>query len=243
MTADQALVESRIRRYVHYDDVNHAYVDWQLDLVRPFFGQRILEVGCGVGTVLDLLGGRELLFGMDRDAEMVEYVRERFKGRDGFGAVEMDIAAPSASELARLAALRFDTVVSFNVLEHIVDHVAALRTMASLVSPEGHVAVLVPAHPALYGAYDAIDGHVRRYTRPVLQQLIADAGLTPVMMRRFNAVGAIGWWWQYKLLRRSIHGQTQFGLMTRIVPLCRVVENLIPPPFGLSLAAVCRKGA
>jgi hypothetical protein len=50
-------------------------------------------------------------------------------------------------------------------------------------------------------------------------QLIADAGLTAVMMRRVNAVGAIGWWWQYKLLGRSIHGQAQFGLMTRIAAL------------------------
>jgi SAM-dependent methyltransferase len=241
MSAEQALVESRIRRYVHYDDVNHLYVDWQLDLLRPFLGRRILEVGCGVGTVLDRLGRREVLYGMDRDPEMVRYVRERFKGRDGFGAVEMDIAAPPEHELARLAAVNFDTVVSINVLEHIVDHVAALRTMASLVGPEGRVAVLVPAHPVLYGAYDAVDGHVRRYTRPALMQLIADAGLTAVMMRRFNAVGAIGWWWQYKLLGRSIHGQAQFGLMTRIVPLCRVMERLVPPPFGLSLAAVCRK--
>jgi len=243
MSLEQALVASRMERYTYFDEINRPYVDWQLDSMRPYLGRRILEVGCGVGSVLALLGARELLAGVDMDEEMVRHASERFRGREGFLFSQMDISAPAPPEVKRLAALGFDTVVSINVLEHIEDDVKALRMMASLVGPGGHVALLVPAHPALYGPYDAVDGHIRRYTRSRLEHVIAAAGLERRFVRRFNLVGGVGWWWQYKVLKKSIHGQAQFGLMTRLVPLCRWAERLVAPPFGLSLVAVCRKPA
>jgi len=241
MSDEQARVDSRIQRYAYFDEINRPYVEWQLDLLRPFIGRRVLEVGCGVGSVLALLSDRQLLVGVDMDPEMVAHAAERFRGRSGYEFLAMDMAEPSPETMRHLAAQSFDTVLSINVLEHIPDDVAALRAMASLVGTRGHVALLVPAHPALYGPYDALDGHVRRYTRTGLVRLIEGAGLEVVMVRRFNVVGAVGWWWQYKVLKRSIHGSAQFGLMTRLVPVCRWAENLVPPPFGLSLAAVCRQ--
>ncbi len=243
MSHDQALVDSRIERYAYFDEINRPYVEWQLDVLRRYIGRRVLEVGCGVGSVLALLSDRELLVGVDKDPEMVGHATERFRGRAAYSFVAMDMAEPSPETMRHLAARSFDTVVSINVLEHIPDDLAALRAMASLTGKQGHIALLVPAHPGLYGPYDAIDGHVRRYTRSGLVSLIRSANLEVVMVRRFNAVGAVGWWWQYKVLKRSIHGSAQFGLMTRLVPLCRWAESLVAPPFGLSLAAVCRNPA
>src|SRR5438445_4491376 len=221
MSHDQALVDSRIQRYAYFDEINRTYVEWQLDVLRPYIGRRVLEVGCGVGSVLALLSDRELLVGVDKDPEMVGHAAERFHGRDAYRFVAMDMAEPSPETMRHLAAQSFDTVVSINVLEHIPDDLAALRAMASLTGKQGHIALLVPAHPALYGPYDAVDGHVRRYTRSGLVRLIESANLEVVMVRRFNAVGAVGWWWQYKVLKRSIHGSAQFGLMTGLVPVCR----------------------
>jgi SAM-dependent methyltransferase len=136
---------------------------------------------------------------------------------------------------------RFDTVISINVLEHVRDDAAALATMADVVEPGGTLAILVPAHPSLYGPYDEMEGHFRRYSRRGLRDLFTRTGLDVVRLRRFNLVGAAGWWFQYRLLRRRIHGQGHFKILQAALPALRVLEGMVNPPFGLSLVAVAKK--
>src|SRR5262249_15941754 len=71
----------RLARYVPLDQVNHPYLAWQLEQFRPWLGQRILEVGCGVGGIVSLLGPRERIVGLDVDPEVLGYARERFRER------------------------------------------------------------------------------------------------------------------------------------------------------------------
>lgn len=52
--------------------------------------------------------------------------------------------------------------VSINVLEHIADDVAALRSARSLVRPGGFVISFVPAFPFATSRYDLEIGHLRR---------------------------------------------------------------------------------
>jgi len=62
------------------------------------------------------------------------------------------------------------------VLEHIEDDVAALTAVVDALEPGGELAVLVPAHPFLFGRLGANFGHFRRYTRPQVCALIEGAG-------------------------------------------------------------------
>ncbi|HYM61803.1 MAG TPA: methyltransferase domain-containing protein, partial [Thermoanaerobaculia bacterium] len=152
--------------------------------------------------------------------------------------LKRDFGSLAAADIASLRDLRFDTIVSLNVLEHIEDDVAALRAMREILAPGGHVALLVPAHPSLYGEYDRLDGHFRRYTRRSFEAAIRRAGFEQVRLRYFNTLGAAGWWVTYKLLRRSIHDSGDFRLMNAAIPILRPIERLIPPPFGLSVTAI-----
>jgi len=113
--------------------------------------------------------------------------------------------------------------------------------MADLLVPGGALALLVPAHPALFGPYDVVDGHFRRYTKAVLREVLVGAGLEVVQLYRFNSVGAIGWWVQFRLLRRDEQTQGDYKLMQMLVPLLKAVEGRLKPPVGLSLVAVARK--
>ena len=237
----QARLDSRLERYLAFDRVNRPYLDWQLDAFRPFLGRRVLEVGCGVGGVLDRLAPRERLFGIDIEAEVLDCARARFAARPEFGFAQLDVGRLDPAQLSALRAERFDTLVSFNVFEHVEDDAAALRALADVLAEGATLALLVPAHPALYGPYDALDGHFRRYTRRSLGALLRAAGCVPRFVRHFNAVGALGWFVQYKLLRRSIHSEGHFGLMNRLVPVLSRAERLVPPPFGLSLLALAHK--
>ncbi len=236
---------SRVERYLYYDRVNRPYIEWQVDQFRDRVGRRVLEVGCGVGGILEQIGKEsvELVHGIDLDTEIVEAVREKYRDRPEYSFSAEDLGAASAARLEELREKRFDTVLCVNVLEHIEDDYGFAARLASLVVPGGRLILLVPAHPALYGKYDALDGHFRRYGKRRLREVVARCDLELESIRHFNAIGAAGWWIVYRLLRRGVHGEGQFGVMNRLVPLMRPVESAVPPPFGLSLIAVGRKAS
>ena len=235
--------DARLNRYRVFDEVNAPYLRWQLEQVEPFIGSRLLEVGCGVGGILSQLSPRDFVMGIDIENEEVEFARRRFAAKTGFEFALMDIADLSPESRAALKAHHFDTVVCINVLEHIKDDVGAVAAMADVLVPGGVLAILVPAHPSLYGHYDAMDGHFRRYTKAGLRDVIARSGLSVERLYRFNLVGAAGWWVQYRLLRRKIHQPGHFKVLQAILPALKAIEARVKPPVGLSLVALARKSA
>ena len=242
VTAHEAAANRHVR-YAQLDRVNHPYLDWQLEQFRPWLGQRILEVGCGVGGIVSLLGPRERIVGLDVDPEVLGHARERFVGRPECSFVVADVAEFSHAQLDELAAERFDTILCINALEHMRDDIAGLRAFERLLAPGGTLALLMPAHNALYGSYDRLDGHWRRYDKRYLRTLLSHTKLSVLRMHYFNAAGALGWWVQYRLLKRSVHDESHFGRMNRLIPIVRPLESWWKPPFGLSLVAVCRREA
>jgi len=238
--ASSELLSSRLKRYVLFDHENRPYLRWQMSRFLPHLGRRILEIGCGVGGIIDLLPKKELILGVDIDEEVLAYAAERHRRREECRFERLDFSA-LRDDQARLASMRFDTIVCINLLEHIEDDVAALEAMRAILVPGGILALLVPAHPALYGEYDKTDGHFRRYTKRELGEKVSRAGLTPAGLRHFNAAGAVGWWIKYKLLRSRVHGSTDFRLMNALLPILDPLERVIPPPFGLSLTTVVRR--
>jgi SAM-dependent methyltransferase len=235
--------EDRLDRYLFFDRINRPYTAWQLEPFRSRLGRRILEIGCGVGGVIDLLGPRELVYGLDSEPEVLAHAAQRFRDRPECRFACLDFGSIDLEALAGLKSLGFDTVICINVLEHIRDDIGALQKMAEVLEPGGVLALLVPAHLGLYGPYDRLDGHFRRYNKAYLRTILGHTPLVVEWMSYFNAVGGLGWWVQYRLLKRTIHGAGQFGLMNRLIPVLRRVEAVLPPPFGLSLVALCRKGA
>lgn len=238
--ASSDLLSNRLKRYVLFDRENRAYLRWQMSQFLPHMGSRILEIGCGVGGIIDILPAKEFILGVDIDAEVLAYTIERHRTRAECRFERLDFSALREDQ-ERLASLRFDTILCINLLEHIEDDLAALETMRAILVPGGILALLVPAHPALYGEYDRIDGHFRRYTRRDLREKVRRAGFKPTNLRYFNGVGAMGWWIKYKLLRSTIHGSSDFRLMNALLPILAPLERLIPPPFGLSLITVARR--
>jgi 2-polyprenyl-3-methyl-5-hydroxy-6-metoxy-1,4-benzoquinol methylase len=233
--------DARLNRYRVFDEVNAPYLHWQIEQVEPFMGARLLEVGCGVGGILSQLTPREFVMGIDIEKEEIDFARTRFRDSAGFEFALMDIAGLSPEQRAALKARRFDTVLCVNVLEHIKDDAGAVTAMTDVLVPGGVVAILVPAHPALYGYYDEMDGHFRRYTKSGLRSVLLAAGLDVERLYRFNAVGAAGWFVQYRLLRRKIHRQGHFKVMQAVMPAMKAIESRVKPPVGLSLVAIARK--
>jgi SAM-dependent methyltransferase len=70
-----------------------------------------------------------------------------------------------------------DLVTAFDVLEHVEeDHLVAAE-IARALKPGGTALVAVPCDMALWSAHDEAVGHVRRYTKAGLREVVEAAGL------------------------------------------------------------------
>lgn len=183
-------------------------------------------------------GTRVEVVGVEIIPLAVERFRERFGDRHDLRVIRSDIMHPSP-EL--IAAGPLDAAVSFNVLEHIEDDVAALKGVASLLKPGGRIGLLVPGGGnLLYGTFDALDRHYRRYTPAQLRARIEAARLDVVQIRKINMVGAVAWFVRGRIQRARATTGGEVSTFDRLVPLFRRLDRVTGPPFGQSLAAVAR---
>ena len=106
--------------------------------LRP--GQRLLDVGSGAGTITVDLAARLSpgeVVGLDRAAAAVEATAALAAAR---GLTNVTAVRGSAYDLST-AGSGFDVVHAHQVLQHLADPVAALRSMAAACAPGGLVAV------------------------------------------------------------------------------------------------------
>ncbi len=189
-----------------------------VDELAPHIGQRVLEVGAGLGAVT-----RELL-ARGRDVTALEpdpSLHARLVG----GANGATLVNGTLDDVPHGST--FDTVLYVNVLEHIRDDADELRAAGSFLAAGGNIVVFVPALPSLYGTMDEVSGHHRRYRRAELSAVFAAAGLRTTAIRSFDPVGVVPYWAMYRVLRRTALGGASVGLYDRvIIPLSRAVSLL-----------------
>ena len=212
------------------------YTKFLWDLIRPYVGRRVLEVGSGTGVMTRYLSTREHLVASDLDPQYVEFLRRQFADKPNVEVRLLDLARLAENGLPRRG---FDTIVCSNVLEHIEDDNGALRAMRELLAPGGRVVLIIPALQALYGEIDRAIGHYRRYTTAEIADKLGHARLEVEHVSYFNLIGVPGWFLNARLLRRRAVPGLQARVNDRLVPLLRL-ERRFRPSIGMSILAVGR---
>ncbi|MFZ5469001.1 MAG: methyltransferase domain-containing protein [Myxococcota bacterium] len=211
----------------------NAYLGQRL---RAHCGQRVLEVGAGIGTITaQLEEGRELVVALEVESFYVERLKNRFRDRPHVRPYLSDVALADWEALQKE---RFDTIVLSNVLEHIPDDAASVRRFADILAPQGKLLVLVPALPALYGSMDEAVGHHRRYTHDSLRTVLEENGFTVDHLEWLNIAGIPGWFFNGRVLRRRAVPALQLRVYDQLAPLFARVESNFRLPIGMSLFAV-----
>ena len=212
------------------------YFAWQKRLVGWELGQRVLEIGCGVGNFTSMLLDREIVVGIDIEPGCIEKLKQRFPGHQNLHAFACDVNDPAFLDLRRF---ELDSCVCLNVLEHIEDDRGALEGIASALVPGGRIILIVPAFPALYGPIDRNLGHYRRYSRSSMTATAQAAGLRVRTMHYMNTVGWFGWWVNACILKREAQSDLQVEFFDRfVVPPMSLAEGIVKPWFGQSLFVV-----
>jgi SAM-dependent methyltransferase len=209
---------------------------WTFDLISPWLGRSLLEVGSGVGVMSRHLVERgDPVILSDHHPAYLAHLRQRFAAAPHVAFQLLDLAHPPYA-----AAHPIDTIVCLNVLEHLEDDAAVLEGFFRLLPPGGRVVLQVPKHPALYGSLDASYGHCRRYTRDSLRAGLTGAGFRVVALRNFNPLAMLGWVVSAKLLRRPRIDVGSARLFNRLVPVARRLDFL-SRIAGLALLACAER--
>ena len=206
---------------------------WAYDLIAPYLGRSLLEVGSGVGVVSRFLVDRgDPLILSDHHPTYLEHLRARFGGRPNVAFQLLDLTRFPYETVRPV-----DTIVCLNVLEHLEDDAAVLAGFRELLPPGGRLVLQVPNYPALYGSLDEAYGHFRRYSRDVLRERLVAAGFRIVALRYFNPLAIPGWVLAAKVLRSKTLSVNAARLFNAVVPIARRLDFLAR--FGGLALLVC----
>jgi SAM-dependent methyltransferase len=217
------------------------YYAWIMAAFAPFIKGHVVEYGAGLGTVSErLLPLADHLSLVEPSATLVPRLRARFAA-DGRVDVSGDMLEVHAGAVPDNS---IDTVVMINVLEHIEDDQAALRSLIRMLRAGGHLLIFVPALQALMSRIDIMHGHFRRYHKADLLGKTRRAGADIVSIRYFDLIGAFSWLVVNKWAGSTTFNPRMIAINDRVVvPLSRAIEAAITPPLGKNLVIVARKPA
>ncbi|MGN6591172.1 MAG: class I SAM-dependent methyltransferase [Sphingomicrobium sp.] len=140
---------------------------------------KILELGCGTGHNLAMLGSFGHVDGLELDEE-ARALSERRLGRK--------VMSAPLPELAGVPDRSYDLIGAFDVIEHIDDDVAALASIAEKLKPTGKFVMTVPAHQWMWSAHDVVNHHKRRYSKRDLKALIEGSPMKLERVGYFNSL-------------------------------------------------------
>jgi SAM-dependent methyltransferase len=153
-------------------------------LDRFVVGQTVLDVGCASGLYADYLARMgKTVVGMDVDVERLKAARARTKAAT---FIRGDITTVD------LKAKSFETIVLFDVLEH-VDEQVAMEQLVRLAKKRIIITVPATTHRdltdlyLLYGHHQD-PTHLRTYTKAKLEGLAAQYRLRPVALEPIHPI-------------------------------------------------------
>lgn len=172
-------------RYETVVNLDHRNKSQTLTALLVGEDRTVLDVGCATGYLAEALTARGcVVSGLEVDPEAAELARPKLQ--------TLVVADLETTPLAdAFAGTSFERIVFADVLEHLQDPAAALRSALQILAPDGEIVISIPnvAHGSLrlallegrwtYRELGLLDRtHLRFFTLEGLVDMLASAGLT-----------------------------------------------------------------
>ena len=182
--------------------------------------RRVLDVGCGPGTLLGMVGDEHESVGVDITAPQIDYAREVYE------APNRSFYACALQELPKEIE-PFDAVTAVELIEHLSPDLLqdTLISAISRLRPGGRLVLTTPnyhsAWPLVERIVDRVGNveyyvqHINRFTRPRFRELLEGLGLAEVEVGAYLALApfsAIFGWRFAELVARVERGFIEQGL-------------------------------
>jgi len=210
-----------------------------LDVLKPYLGQNVLEVGAGLGHITTMLcEDGHVVTALEPDTSLFQRMDTPQNANCLNTTLEDAVSQGLLSQN-----IQYDSALYVNVLEHIAKDINEISTARSIIKDDGTVVIFVPALPRLYGSMDAISGHYRRYRKKELTAVVAAANMTVEKIFYFDSIGVLPYWLSYKVLNKKTLGGSTVKLYDKLViptslALSRMTKNKI---YGKNLIVIAKK--
>ncbi len=211
---------------------------WMADIIRPFLGKRVLEIGAGIGNLTKQLTPRQRYVASEINEYYLDYLKNYCKNKPYLEVEKINLI--NSDDFIDFKE-NFDTVVCLNVLEHVENDINSLKNIYSALSPGGKAIILVPQGQWLFSSLDKEVGHYRRYSTDQLIEIMRTAGFEiEQTIQSFNKIGVLSWIINGKLLRRKSISKLQLKILNSLIWTLRLIDNFLPWK-GLSIICIGRK--
>lgn len=205
------------------------------------FSNKVLDIGCGSGLMLNVLEEVGETFGMDMSDEAISFSKEIFSGKVEKGMLPDQI--PYEDNF-------FNIITALDVIEHVDHDVDALVAMRSRLVSGGKAVITVPAYMFLWSAFDDMNEHKRRYTLRELDSKLVQAGFTIEKISYYNTL-LFPIVFFIRMMNNILNRDGDSDLDLPIRPVNFVLKmifgiekhllKIINLPFGVSILAVVKK--
>lgn len=207
------------------------YNEWIVGKFEKSLGKNILELGAGLGNITIKVIDRGFNI---TPSDINSYFLSSLKKIDK-NSFFLNIARETPPKG------KYDTIIAINVLEHIKNDNMAFKNIYDSLQDEGILVVLVPAHNFLFGSYDRIVNHYRRYSKEELRKKLEKTGFLIEQISYHNKLSALGWFVNARILKKRSFSKFQLYIVNILVPLIDIIDRVIPFDFGISVICIAKK--
>ncbi len=196
----------------HSDQPAHTFGYLQAPLLSLLDKKKnccILDLGCGNGYLANYLIEHGFnAYGTDASAEGIAIAKQT--NADRFFLQDL-----STGKLpAELNGLKFDTIISTEVIEHLYDPAGFIDFCKQALNGKGEIIITTPYHGylknlllSLLNKWDAHlspmwhGGHIKFWSKKTLSKLLTDAGFT---VTAFKGTGRAPYFWKSMIIKARI---------------------------------------
>jgi 2-polyprenyl-3-methyl-5-hydroxy-6-metoxy-1,4-benzoquinol methylase len=153
----------------------HILLYFLKDRIKLKKENRLLDVGCGTGAVLESLQKEYDAFGIDMSDKAIEFCKLQGISRVTVSSLDQ---VPSSD--------KFDILTFFDVIEHIEKDEEVLQNAYNLLVAGGNILITVPAYKFMWSSHDDLNLHYRRYTKKQLKEKVEAAGFKVEHITYYN---------------------------------------------------------
>lgn len=157
--------------YQDLERTHHAQEQLVLRLI-PYFGDRLLEIGSGIGSISRILPIREKITLSDWRPECLESLDRGFSGKARIEVEKLDIHGNTIPDRLKD---KFDSVAFLHQLQFCENESVVLKNIHSLLQSKGRVLISVPNYGET-GEYEKNLGYQRRYNLNSIKTLLEKNG-------------------------------------------------------------------
>ena len=216
---------------LEYFDRAYNFRKYQIKLIKKYLKKNLAEVGPGQGGFVEFYKSFvEKINLIEPDKNLYKYLSKKFTNK------KISIQNKTMLRINN----NFDTIIYFDVLEHIQNDLAEIKAAKKRLNKNGYLIFNVPAHQYFYNNFDKSVGHVKRYNKNDFKIIEKKTGLKIEKLVYYDSIGLIF------LILNKIFSLSQKNLSQKIklwnflIPISKIIDFLTFKTLGKSLLCILR---